>query len=111
MTRNGKRLGLLRQEEQEAWVARKAQQHGFSVPRLASFNLSETSQERVDVRISQEQVLRGNQHTGNGIRVYSVLYDGIFTVTDPDSLKVALQTGIGHGKVMGLGLLSVVPIA
>ncbi len=111
VTRNGKRLGLLRQEEQEAWVERKAQRHGFSLPRLASFNSSETSQERVDVRISQEQILRGKQHSGNGIRVYSVLYDGILTVTDPDIFRVTLQTGIGHGKVMGLGLLSVAPIA
>jgi hypothetical protein len=30
---------------------------------------------------------------------------------DPDIFRVALQTGIGHGKVMGLGLLSVASIA
>ena len=40
-----------------------------------------------------------------------MLYDGILTVIDPDKFMNALQTGIGHGKVMGLGLLSVVPIA
>ncbi len=111
VTRNGKRLGLMRQAEQEVWIERKAQRHGFSLPRLASSNPSETSQERVDVRISQEQILRGKQHAGNGIRVYSVLYDGILTVTEPDIFGNALKTGIGHGKVMGLGLLSVVPIA
>ncbi len=111
VTRNGKRLGLMRLAEQETWIARKGQRHGFSLPRLASFNPSETSQERVDVRVSQEQILRGKQHSGNGIRVYSVLYDGILTLTDPDIFRDALKTGIGHGKVMGLGLLSVVPIA
>lgn len=110
VTRNGKRLGLMRLAEQEVWIERKAQRHGFSLPRLASSNPSETSQERVDVRISQEQILRGKQHAGNGIRVYSVLYDGILRVTDPDIFWNALKTGIGHGKVMGLGLLSVVPI-
>jgi len=40
-----------------------------------------------------------------------VLYDGILTVAETDKFRDALQTGIGHGKVMGLGLLSVVPIA
>ena len=109
VTRNDKRLGLLRLEEQEAWVQRKAKLHGFSLPRLTSFDLSESSQERVDVRISQEQMSRGNQHSGNGIRIFSVLYDGILTVTETDKFRAALQTGIGHGKVMGLGLLSVVP--
>ena len=111
VTRDGKRLGLLRLEEQEKWIERKAGQHGFSLPQLASFNLSASPQEGIDVRISQEQMLRGKQHTGNGIRVYSVLYDGVLTVTEPDKFRDALQSGIGHGKVMGLGLLSVAPIA
>lgn len=111
VTRNDKRLGLLRLEEQEKWIERKGGRHGFSLPQLASFDLSTSPQERIDVRISQEQMLRGKQHTGNGIRVYSVLYDGVLAVTEPDKFKDALQNGIGHGKVMGLGLLSVAPIA
>ena len=111
MTRNGKRLGLLRLEEQENWIERKGVQHGFSLPQLASFDLSASPQERIDVRISQEQTLRGKQHAGNGIQIYSILYDGIVTVTEAEKFRAALQSGIGHGKVMGLGLLSVVPIS
>lgn len=109
VTREGKRLGLLRLEDQEAWIARKGQQHGFSIPRLTSFHLPESSRERIDVRVSQERTLNGRQHTGNQIRVYSVLYDGILTVTEPGRFVEALRTGIGHGKVMGLGLLSIAP--
>ena len=109
--RDGKRLGLLRLEEQEKWVMRKGERHGFSLPKLASFDLSESSQGRVDIRISQEQMLRGKQHAGNGIKIYSVLYDGVLSVIEPDKFRDALQTGIGHGRTMGLGLLSVVPIA
>lgn len=109
--RDGKRLGLLRLNEQEAWIERKAQSHGFSLPKLTSFNLSESPHGRVDVRVSQNQIISGKQHVGNGIRVFSVLYDGVLTVIEPDKFRDALQTGIGHGKVMGLGLLSVVPIA
>lgn len=111
VTRSGKRLGLLQLEEQETWLARKGELHGFSLPQLASFDFSESPQNRIDVRISQEQMLRGKQHTGNGIRIYSVLYDGVLIVTEPDNFRIALKTGIGHGKVMGLGLLSVIPIA
>ena len=110
-TRNGKRLGLLRREDQEAWVERKGQQHGFALPQLVSFDLSESLRDRIDVSISEEQMLRGNQHSGNGIRIFSVLYDGTFTVTEPAIFIDTLQTGVGHGKVMGLGLLSAVPIA
>ena len=111
VTRNGKRLGLLKLKDQEKWIERIGRQYGFSLPPLASFDLSELPQERVDVRISQEQMLCGKQNSGNSIRIYSVLYDGIFKVTEPDKFKGALRTGIGHGKVMGLGLLSVAPIA
>ena len=111
VTRDGKRLGLLRTDEQEAWLERKGRQHGFSLPKLVSFDFSEAQQERIDVRISQEQMLRGRQHTDNSIRIYSALYDGILVVTDPGNFRVALRTGVGHGKTMGLGLMSVVPIA
>lgn len=111
VTRNGKRLGLLRLLDQEMWIERKGQLHGFSLPKLAPFDLSYLSGERVDVRVSQEQMLQGKQHDGNAIRVFSVLYDGILAVTEPNRFRDALETGIGHGKTMGLGLLSVAPLS
>lgn len=125
VTRDGKRLGLLRTDEQEAWLERKGRQHGFSLPQLASFDFSEAPQERIDVRVSQEQILRGKRRDGAEIRIFSVLYDGILTVTNPDSFRTTLiggvkkeantekkvTMGIGNGRAMGLGLLSVVPIA
>lgn len=111
VTRNGKRLGLFQSADQEAWFARKGQQYGFSLPKFASFDLSDSSQKRLDVGISQEQMLRGKRHDGVEIHVFSVLYDGILTVSDPDKFRQALQTGVGHGKTMGLGLLSVIPVA
>lgn len=110
VTRNGKRLGLLRVEEQETWIDRKGLQHGFSLSCIPPFDHSDTPKKRIDVRISQDQMLRGNQHSGNAVRIFSVLYDGILKVIEPDKFRNALQTGIGHGKVMGLGLLSVAPI-
>jgi CRISPR system Cascade subunit CasE len=102
VTRNGRRFGLFSQAEQMKWFSRKGDQHGFSFPGISS--------EMAPVWISQEKMLNGRQHNGNGIRVYSVLYDGILTVADPQKFSRTLQSGIGHGKAMGLGLLSVVPI-
>lgn len=110
VTRNGKRLGLLRLDEQEAWIKRGGERHGFALPQLASFDFSELPQARIDVRVSQQHMLGGAQHSGNSIRIYSVLYDGILTVRELDAFGRALQAGVGHGKAMGLGLLSVVPV-
>ncbi|MFQ5510034.1 MAG: type I-E CRISPR-associated protein Cas6/Cse3/CasE [Leptospirillia bacterium] len=110
VTRNGKRQGLLGAVEQEQWLVRQGTRHGFSLLRLGAFDFSEASPERIDVRISQERMLRGRQHNGNRVRVFSVLYDGVLAVEEADRFREALQTGIGHGKVMGLGLLSVAPV-
>ncbi|MFA7060667.1 MAG: type I-E CRISPR-associated protein Cas6/Cse3/CasE [Pedobacter sp.] len=110
VSRKGKRLGLLKPEEQERWLERKGLQHGFSLPNLISFDFSEEAEERIDVRISQEQMLRDKQHSDNSISIFSVLFDGTLIVDEPDKFRKVLQSGIGHGKVMGLGLLSVVPI-
>lgn len=111
VTRNGKRLGLLQLVEQERWIERKGEAHGFVLSKLPSLDLSDERDARVDVRVSQEQMLTGMQHRGNRIRIFSVLYDGVLTVTDSRAFITVLQTGIGHGKALGLGLLSVAPIA
>jgi CRISPR system Cascade subunit CasE len=111
VTRNGKRLGLLRLAEQEAWIERKGrEQHGFRLPHLESFGLTGDPVDRIDVRVSHEQMLHGKRRYegGRDIRVFSVLYDGILTVSDTGKFLSALRSGVGHGKAMGLGLLSVV---
>ncbi|MEW5895658.1 MAG: type I-E CRISPR-associated protein Cas6/Cse3/CasE [Candidatus Omnitrophota bacterium] len=93
--RNGKRQGLYKPQEQNAWLIRHGQSQGFEL---------ET------VYRSQEQMLFGKRRTGNTVNVFSVLYDGILRVSEPKLFIDTITTGIGHGKSMGLGLLSVVPV-
>jgi CRISPR system Cascade subunit CasE len=111
VTRNGKRLGLMRLPEQEDWLSRKGGRHGFSLPLREHDNADGSGASRPDVRITQSQMLGGRQHDGNGIRIFSVLYDGSLTVTDPVAFIECLRSGIGHGKALGLGLLSIAPVA
>ncbi len=110
VTRNGKRQGLLQLVEQEQWMKRKGLLHGFVLPELPASNLSENGEARIDVQVSQDRMLSGMQHHGNKIRIFSVLYDGVMTVTDAAAFLNVLKAGIGHGKALGLGLLSVAPI-
>ena len=95
----------------ESWLVRKGGLHGFAIPGLENAKAPRAGVERFDVAVSQEQMLRCKQHAGNGIRVFSVLFDGLLTVTEPEKFTLALQSGIGHGKAMGLGMLSAVPVA
>lgn len=110
VTRNGKRLGLLHREEQLRWIERKGQNHGFIILDPAVTENAVASKEQPNVLISQEQIFRCRQHSGNPIHIFSALYDGVLLVKDPDKFKEVLKNGIGHGKGLGLGLLSIASI-
>ena len=111
----GKRQGLVHTDAQREWLVRKGEQHGFALPKSETpdyfeFMQSPNGRAYPDLRISHQQMLKGRQHSGNSIRVFSALFEGRLTVADVALFKNALETGIGHGKVMGLGLLSVLPM-
>lgn len=92
--RDGKRTGLLDPEGQRNWLSRKGLLHGFKPETM---------------HVSQEKMLSGRQHNGNPIRVFSALFDGVLLVREPERFVSAIRSGIGHGKAVGLGLLSVAP--
>jgi CRISPR system Cascade subunit CasE len=47
---------------------------------------------------------------GKGVRLHSVLYDGLLTVTDAAAMREAIISGIGPAKAFGFGLLSIAPL-
>lgn len=114
-TVQGKRVGLVHPDAQRDWLSRKGEQHGFALPESATldyFDFMQSVEGRAypDVRISHERMLTGSQHGGNVIRVYSALFEGRLATTDVVRFKEALMSGIGHGKAMGLGMLSIIPV-
>lgn len=92
VTRNGKRYGLTREDEQLAWLARQGERHGFSV-----LGCVRGTDERLQVRQG-----RG----GNHITLHTALFEGLLQAEAPESLHLGLLNGFGHGKALGLGLLS-----
>ena len=42
------------------------------------------------------------------VRLLSVTYEGLLTVTDAQKFRDALTGGIGRGKAYGMGLLTIV---
>lgn len=95
VTRAGKRYGLRRVEDQLGWLERQAKKAGFQV---------------LGATVSRIQRLRClKRDSAAPIVLLAVRYDGHLRVEDADRLRRAIANGIGHGKALGLGLLSVAP--
>ena len=93
--RDGKRWGLHDEAEQLTWLQRQGARLGFE---LAGADVSQ--RERLRVPQSRSGLL---------ITVDSVQFDGQLRVADAAALRRALPAGIGPGKALGLGLLSLAP--
>ncbi len=93
VTRAGKRHGLSREEDQLDWLRRQGERHGFVVQGCVR-----GAAERLHVR-----------HGGSARRITldTALFEGHLEATEADLLRQALLHGLGHGKAMGLGMLSV----
>jgi CRISPR system Cascade subunit CasE len=92
-----KRVGLYGEEKQIEWLKRKGERGGF---RLLS------------ARTSHQDVIRGRIHRNkrtHKLQMLSVQFDGLLQVADPDRMRESVQQGIGSGKALGFGLLSLAP--
>jgi len=89
-----RRVGLNGEEEQLAWLARKAEQGGFQV-----ISAHTGDKEDVGARIKRD----AETHT---LKLTAVQFDGLLRVTDPERLRQTVRQGIGSGKGLGFGLLS-----
>lgn len=94
----GKRVGIYKEQEQEAWLQRKGDQHGF---RVLHVQLSHSDM------LKQADVIRGEGGDVHDLKLFSIQFDGVLQVVDAERLVHAISAGIGSGKAFGCGLLSV----
>jgi CRISPR system Cascade subunit CasE len=93
--RNNKRWGLYQEVQQRNWLARKAEQSGFAL-----LGMIVTAEGRVGGKIHRST---GESHNLN---LLAVRFEGLLQVTDPVNFLETLRQGIGSGKGLGFGLLS-----
>ena len=89
-----KRVGLYREDEQIEWLKRKGEQGGFRV---------------LSVRTSNQDTVNGyirRDEERHKLKLLAVQFDGLLQVTDPDRLRETVRQGVGSGKALGFGLLS-----
>lgn len=94
-----KRVGLYREEEQINWLMRKAKQSGFRV--ISAYISSD--------QIVHDVIHRNEEGKKHDLKLLAVRFDGLLGVVNPDQLREAVRNGIGSGKALGFGLLSLAP--
>ena len=96
--REGRRHGLCRDEDQQAWLSRKAETGGFRL--IACRTVREP-----DARSTLDR----NGDKRPTATFTAVRFDGVLEVVDTAAFRRALTAGIGSAKGFGFGLLSVGP--
>ncbi len=91
--RNGKRFGLIKDSEQTEWLQRKADNGGFSI---------------LHTSITPKGIVK--QKKGKmDISFLAVTFEGNLKIDSPEKFQNTIEKGIGTGKGLGFGLLSVAP--
>jgi CRISPR system Cascade subunit CasE len=89
-----KRLGLWREDEQLEWLLRQAQRLGLS---------------EVQAAVSRSERWRCRRGK-SPLTVAVAQFDGQAVIANPDALAAGVRSGIGHARMLGLGLVSVAPL-
>jgi len=91
--REGKRVALRRIEEQLAWMQRQT-----------SVNLG---LELVQCGVTGTGEIRSTRRSGGQIVATAAQFEGVARATDPERLAAGIRMGIGHTRLLGLGLVSI----
>lgn len=115
----GKRVGLLREEEQIDWLVRKGQERekgkrgGFEIVTKEVPGPKGVKQTTPCVKVTHEGVLegrKGGDAKSQRMLHLAVRFEGLLRITDADAFRETLVRGIGSAKAFGFGLLSLGPI-
>ena len=96
----GQRVAL-RGAQAEAWWRKRADHAGLTLTNLVMLPRQDL------VRHQTGRISRAGKRQ---IRHAAAQYDGSATIRDVDTVRDAINNGIGRGKPYGCGLLSLVPI-
>lgn len=96
----GKILAHITPEYQKKWLSDRAEKHGFS---LNDDDFQTVSSRWYDFR-------KQNGEKTARVRLLSVTFEGVLTITDAEKFKEVLCLGIGREKAYGQGMITVVRV-
>ena len=93
-----KRVGLYKEDEQFAWLKRKADAGGFHI---------------LSVQTDRKLLVTGKiyrQEEQHDLKMFCVQFEGVLQVDNPEEMTETIKKGVGSGKGLGFGLLSLAPL-
>ena len=90
-----KRLPLRSEADQLEWIERQSNRLGLT---------------DVIAAVSGSSQIRSNRKPNHPLTVCTAQFDGVGTIADPEALSSGLRHGIGHARMLGLGLVSLAPV-
>lgn len=97
-SKTGKRVHLLRQEAQVAWLRRKLEgDPQKNLPGCAKL---------LDARVTGFETVYSAKDGEQGYSIPITTFEGVLVVTDSNRAGHVLRKGIGRSKMLGCGLLS-----
>jgi len=115
----GKRVGLLREEEQIAWLTRKGHEREKGMPggfEIAMNQVEDPNGEQrlvPRVNVCREGKQRGRKREDgrpHETTHLAVRFDGLLRITNAEAFRETLAKGIGSAKAYGFGLMSIAPV-
>jgi CRISPR system Cascade subunit CasE len=112
----GKRVALLHEEEQMAWLIRKGQEREAGCPGGFEILTKQITQEHgkagqivlVHAAPEGKQIgLKRDEKRDYRMTHLAVRYNGLLRITNTDDFRNTIVRGLGSGKAFGFGLLSV----
>ena len=88
--------------QQTAWLLRKAEDSGFSIPSGATGEPNLVLREREHLRFRREG-------SNRPVSLSVATFEGVLEVKDPGMMRRAMTAGIGRAKAYGCGLLTLAP--
>src|SRR5262249_23416652 len=95
------------------WLLRKGEGGGFRIPgEWVSANNPQTGEAMHLPNFRVDVVPEGRDRNGKPgyeSEFLAVRFEGVLVVTDPETFRATVASGLGSGKAFGFGLLSVAP--
>ncbi|WP_309031589.1 type I-E CRISPR-associated protein Cas6/Cse3/CasE [Streptomyces alfalfae] len=114
----GSRVAHRTAAQQLQWLLDRSERHGFTIPDATATPPApglQTEEQNLAAgpaaAIVSRDILRFRKHPdGPRVTLSTATFEGHLRVTDPDTLRTTLLTGIGPAKGYGQGLLTLAPL-